>query len=92
VPDVSSLHGPLHESGLDGLLDKRAGAGFSPRGCAWHARQGLLLHKVQQQIVLRQFALIEGFVAQHLLADRGYDSNDIIARLSGKEWSLLSHP
>jgi transposase len=25
-------------------------------------------------------ALIEGFAAQHLLADRGYDSNDIIAQ------------
>ena len=32
-------------------------------------------------------ALIEGFTAQHLLADRGYDSNDIItqAELQGME-------
>ena len=40
-------------------------------------RSGLLLHKAQQQIANRQ-SPFDSFCAQYLLADRGYDTDEML--------------
>ena len=47
-------------------------------------RSESLLHQVPQLIALRLPTLIEGIDAEHLLADRGYDSDAIVQHAESK--------
>ncbi len=49
------------------------------RGCAWYASPNPCYRSYPSGLQ-RAHALIEGFSAQHLIADKGYDSDAIVAQ------------
>ena len=82
--DTSHCKVHPHATGSKGgNQDMNRTKGGSTQNCIWSwirmaCRSRLLLRKVQQQIAPKLAYWIEGLTADYLLADKGYDTNDII--------------
>ena len=62
------------------------------RGCAWYARVGALITKGTQADCMQACELIAGMEANYLLADRGYDSNNIIEQAQQQKITAVIPP